>query len=245
LIFLSGGNDGLGAIYVYLPVECWVLKTGSWRSSVDDTRCTALRIKKRPLRKKWGYVRRGGYFFDSVGDLGLVADVTRVEWRVMMALDDVKYGHRITARDQSLHDMSTEETTATDDEESVALWGGHESREQEIYFEYRLTISRLNLRDHVTTWILRISNPNLRVLRTQRPMQRTKFSPEQKHQLLANLDIEGNVSLSHTLPYSSVTRCSQSHIVPANSNHGSQTPSPHSATATNFSWPKSLTSSAE
>jgi|SRR6266850_925212 len=104
----------------------------------------------------------GGYFFDSVGDLGLVADVTRVERRVMMALNDVKYGHWITARDQSLYDMPTEETAAADDEESVALWGGHESREQEIYFEYRLTISRLNLRDHVTTWILRISNPNTR-----------------------------------------------------------------------------------
>jgi hypothetical protein len=32
-------------------------------------------------------------------------------------------------------------------------------------------------------------------------MQCTKFSPEQKQQLLANLDIEGNVSLSHIRPY--------------------------------------------
>ena len=49
-----------------------------------------------------------------------------------MTLDDVKYGHWITARDQSLYDMPTEETAAADDEESVALWGGHGSREQEI-----------------------------------------------------------------------------------------------------------------
>jgi hypothetical protein len=30
LIFLGGSNDSLGTVYVYLPVEGWVLKTGSW-----------------------------------------------------------------------------------------------------------------------------------------------------------------------------------------------------------------------
>ena len=53
-VFLSGGNDGLGAVYVYLPVECWVLKTGSRRSSMDDTCCTTLRINKKRLRNKGG-----------------------------------------------------------------------------------------------------------------------------------------------------------------------------------------------
>jgi hypothetical protein len=64
---------------------------------------------------------RGRYFFDGVRDLDLVADVTRVKWRIMMALNDVKNGHWITARDQSFHDMPTEETAAADDEESIAL----------------------------------------------------------------------------------------------------------------------------
>jgi hypothetical protein len=42
-IFLGGSNDSLGAVYVYLPVEGWVLKTSSWRSCVDDARCAALK----------------------------------------------------------------------------------------------------------------------------------------------------------------------------------------------------------
>lgn len=46
-----------------------------------------------------------------------------------MALNDVKDGYRVTAGKQSFYDMSTEETAATDDEESVALWGGHENQE--------------------------------------------------------------------------------------------------------------------
>jgi hypothetical protein len=29
-IFLGGGNDNLGTVYVYLPVEGWVLKTSRW-----------------------------------------------------------------------------------------------------------------------------------------------------------------------------------------------------------------------
>ena len=61
------------------------------------------------------------YFFDGVGDLCLVADVTRIKRSIMMALNDVKDGYRVTARKQSFYDMPTEETAATDDEESVAL----------------------------------------------------------------------------------------------------------------------------
>ena len=44
-IFLGGSNDSLGAVYVYLPVEGWVLKASSWRSCVDDARCAALENK--------------------------------------------------------------------------------------------------------------------------------------------------------------------------------------------------------
>ena len=29
-IFLGGSNDSLGTVYIYLPVEGWVLKTSSW-----------------------------------------------------------------------------------------------------------------------------------------------------------------------------------------------------------------------
>lgn len=47
----------------------------------------------------------------------------------MIALNDVKDGYRVTARKQGLYDMPTEEAAATDDEESVALWGGHENQE--------------------------------------------------------------------------------------------------------------------
>jgi hypothetical protein len=47
----------------------------------------------------------------------------------MIALNDVKDGYRVTARKQGFYDMPTEETAATDDEERVALWGGHENQE--------------------------------------------------------------------------------------------------------------------
>jgi hypothetical protein len=30
IVFLGGGNDSLGTVNVYLPVEGWVLKTSSW-----------------------------------------------------------------------------------------------------------------------------------------------------------------------------------------------------------------------
>jgi hypothetical protein len=121
---------------------------------VDDTCCTALIIEKKEILRKGVEVERGGYFFDSVRDLGLVADVTRVKGRVMIALDDVKYGHWITTRDQSLNDMPTEKTATADDEESVALRGGHETREQDgkfNYFEYRLTFWHFEFEIYATT----------------------------------------------------------------------------------------------
>ena len=60
------------------------------------------------------------------------------------------------------------------------------------------------------------------------------FSPEQKNQLLANLDIEGTILLSLFL-LSPHLMSPQLRTVPANSNHGSQTPLPRSAIATNAS----------
>ena len=51
IVFLGGSNDSLGAIYVYLPVEGWVLKTSSWRRCVDNARCAALG-EEETLRKK-------------------------------------------------------------------------------------------------------------------------------------------------------------------------------------------------
>jgi len=52
-----------------------------------------------------------------------------------------------------------------------------------------------------------------------------KFTPEQKQNLLDNLDIEGNVSLPARPPpplsLKPQKKISQSHIALANSNHGS------------------------
>lgn len=67
---------------------------------------------------------------DGVRDLCLVADVTRIKGSIMIALNDVKDGYWVTARKQSLYDMPTEETATTDDEESVALLGGHENKNE-------------------------------------------------------------------------------------------------------------------
>lgn len=58
------------------------------------------------------------------------------------------------------------------------------------------------------------------------------FSPEQKDQLLTNLDIEGTpFSLFFQVVAHLISR--QSYTAPANSNHGSQTLSQRSATDTN------------
>ena len=65
------------------------------------------------------------YLFDSVGDLCLVADVPRIKRSIIVALNDVKDSYRVTAGKQSIYDVATDETAASDDEERVALWGGH------------------------------------------------------------------------------------------------------------------------
>lgn len=69
----------------------------------------------------------GEYLLDSVRDLYLVADVTRVKRSVMIALNDVKNGHRVTTGEQSLYDVAAEETAAADDEEGVA---GHDTMDK-------------------------------------------------------------------------------------------------------------------
>ena len=48
----------------------------------------------------------------------------------MIALNDVEDGYWVTARKQSIYNMPTEETATTDDEESIALWGGHENKKE-------------------------------------------------------------------------------------------------------------------
>jgi hypothetical protein len=65
------------------------------------------------------------YLFDSVGDLCLVADVPRIKRCISVALNDVKDSYRVTAGKQSIYNVATDETAAADDEERVALWGGH------------------------------------------------------------------------------------------------------------------------
>jgi hypothetical protein len=65
------------------------------------------------------------YLFDSVGDLCLVADVPWIKRSIIVALNDVKDSYRVAAGKQSIYDVVTDETAAADDEERVALWGGH------------------------------------------------------------------------------------------------------------------------
>lgn len=67
----------------------------------------------------------GEYLFKSVGDLCLVADVPRIKRSIIVTLDDVKDSYRVAASKQSNYDVATDETAAADDEEGVALWGGH------------------------------------------------------------------------------------------------------------------------
>lgn len=84
------------------------------------------RSEKGKYGKKRSEVRTGAYLFESVRYLCLVADVTRVKGCVMMALNNVKDGYWVAACKQSFYDVSTEETAAANDEESVALpCGGH------------------------------------------------------------------------------------------------------------------------
>jgi hypothetical protein len=90
---------------------------------VDDARCAALK-KEGMLRREKGS-RRKKNLFDSIGDLCLVADITRIKRSVIVPLNDVKDGYRVTARKQRIYDVAAEETTAADDEERVAGWGEH------------------------------------------------------------------------------------------------------------------------
>jgi len=93
---------------------------------VDDTCCAALGKNKEILRKGGEMHQKEDNLFDGVRDLCLVANVARIKWSVVIALNDIKDGHWVTARDESFYDVPAEETAATDDEESVALRGGHE-----------------------------------------------------------------------------------------------------------------------
>jgi len=83
-------------------------------------------VKEVILRRE----RSGGrkfykYLFDSVGYLCLVADITRIKRGVIVALNDVKDCYRVTAHKQSIYDVTAEETAAANDEEGVAVLGGH------------------------------------------------------------------------------------------------------------------------
>jgi len=57
----------------------------------------------------------------------LVADVTRVKGSVVIALHNVKDSYWVTACEQSVYDVPTEETATADDEETVAVCGGHDT----------------------------------------------------------------------------------------------------------------------
>ena len=77
--------------------------------------------EKRKHSEKSEVVREREYLFDSVRDLGVVADVARVKRGVVVALNDVKDGDSVTACEQGIYDVTTEKTAAADDEERVWL----------------------------------------------------------------------------------------------------------------------------
>lgn len=60
----------------------------------------------------------------------LVGDVTRVKWDVVVSLNDVEGGNDIAASNEVLDDVSTDETTSTDDEVDVLVLGRHVARER-------------------------------------------------------------------------------------------------------------------
>jgi hypothetical protein len=95
---------------------------------VNNACCGALKKEEAKERKK--VVEEGEYLFDSIRDLCLVTDVTRVKRSVIVALNDVKNGYGITAGKQSIYNVAAKETAATDDEESVAV---HDTMEREIW----------------------------------------------------------------------------------------------------------------
>jgi hypothetical protein len=93
--------------------------------------------------------------------------------------------------------------------------------------------------------VTQLARPPVNVHDLARAMQVNMFTPEQKQQLLNNLNIEGNLSLSLSSYFLYPTHPpSQSHTVLANSNHISQTHSPSSAHATSVSCLLSPMSSA-
>lgn len=133
-------------------------------------------------------VGEGEYLFDSIRDLRLVADVTGVKRSVIVALNDVKNGYGITAGKQGIYDVAAEKTAAADDEESVAV---HDTMWREKLNPDRRTGSSLYQSR---------SRENSLITRNRSNQTLPMFSPEQKSQLLANLDIEGTVLFFCSIP---------------------------------------------
>ena len=157
----------------------------------------------------------GEYLFDSVRDLCLVADVTRVKWSVMIALNDVKNGHRVTTGEQSLYDVAAEETAAADDEEGVA---GHDTMANGLTRSF-LFLTRS--REHpLITRNRSVRTAAIHVLsRAEAPAPRKLGHRRYRSLLLLR---------SHLISRQSPT-------APTNSSHGSPILSQRSATATNAS----------
>lgn len=59
------------------------------------------------------------YFSESRGDLFLVADVTRVKWDIVIALDNVKYRDDVATVKELLNDVPANKTTSTNNEVNV------------------------------------------------------------------------------------------------------------------------------
>jgi hypothetical protein len=139
----------------------------------------------------------------------------------MVALDDVKDGDRVTAGKQSLYDVSAEETAATDDEERVAKHGtmsvGYDERNG-------LTLS-FPFPAAITCTSTFNSKSNGFELRNVHSRAETPTSRKLGHRRYLSL-------FSFLSP---ILFGPQSLTALANSNHGSQTLSQPSATATNAS----------
>ena len=65
------------------------------------------------------------YLAQRVGDLLLLADVSRVERHVVVALNDVEDGHGVPAGEKGFDNVPSEKAAAADDQVDVSLASRH------------------------------------------------------------------------------------------------------------------------
>ena len=77
-------------------------------------------VRRAPFELNSGIISDDrAHLAQSVRDLFFLADITRVERNVMVALDNVENGHGVAPSEKGLHNMPSKKTAATDDEIDV------------------------------------------------------------------------------------------------------------------------------